>query len=323
MIEYVLFVIGIFLLVKGADFLIDGSSSIAKKFGVSSLMIGFTIVAFGTSMPELMVNIFAAIRGSSEVAFGNIIGSNIANLLLVLGVVAIMTPVKVENSTIWKGIPLSILAAVMLFAFSGYSFTNQISLGVLTRLKGFVLLCFFGVFIYYTMNMAKKDRTEFKNKSLKISGRKKNPWIATMMIVGGLIGLYFGGQWVVNGAVSIARQFGMSEYLISATIIAVGTSLPELATGIAAAKKKDLDLAVGNAVGSNIFNIFWVLGFTALIAPIVIPGFIGIDLIFLIFASLLLFAFLVFFKKRQLERWQGFVFILLYIGYILFLILRG
>lgn len=321
MIEYILFLLGIFLLVKGADYLVRGSSSLANKIGIPTLVIGLTIVAFGTSTPELIVNIFAAIRGSTDVAFGNIIGSNIANILLVLGLVAVIKPIKMEISTIWKEIPFSFLAIIVLFISSNYLLIDKINISTLTRASGLIMLCFFVIFVYYTVEMAKKSRKDLENKDLEI--KKYNNTKIFLMIVGGLVALYFGGKWVVDGAVFTAQKLGLSQYLISATIVAIGTSLPELVTGIMAARRKEDDLAVGNVVGSNIFNIFWILGITAIIAPVIIPDFINTDIILLGLITLLLFIFLFIGKKHELERWQGFMFLLFYAAYIIFISIRG
>lgn len=321
MIEYILLVVGIIILIKGADFLVEGSSALAKKLKVPTLVIGLTIVAFGTSMPELIVNILAVLKGSTEVAFGNIIGSNIANILLVLGVTAIICPIKIERSTIWKEIPFALLAVVVLFIVSNYLLIDKINISSLTKVGGLIMLCFFGIFIYYTIELARKSKKQLDNQELEI--KKHSNWIISLMILGGLVCLYFGGKWVVDGAVFIAQQFGLSEFLISATIIAIGTSLPELMTGINAARKKDTGLAVGNSVGSNIFNIFWILGITALVAPIMIPNFINLDIFLLGIATFLLFLFLFIGKKHELERWQGWMFVLLYVAYIVFIIIRG
>lgn len=322
MIEYALFIVGIVLLIKGADYLVEGASVLAKKLHVSTLIIGLTVVAVGTSAPELFVNIFSALKGSTDVAFGNIIGSNIANILLVLGVVAIIRPVKISRSTVWREIPFAFLSVLVLFLVSNYLLIDKINLNALTKVSGLIFLSFFAIFIYYTYFSARKTKEKFKLTDLEIS-EKKPDYVVFLMILGGLIALYLGGRWVVNGAIIISQALGMSQFLISATVIAIGTSLPELVTGIVAAKKKDTELAVGNALGSNIFNIFWILGITALIAPILVPSFINIDLIFLGAVTLLLFGFLFVGKKHELERWQGFLFILIYIGYIAYLIHRG
>jgi cation:H+ antiporter len=320
--EYIFFALGIVFLIQGANFLIDGSSTLAKRFNISTLIIGLTIVAFGTSLPELIVNVFAAINGSTEVAFGNIIGSNLANLLLVLGVIAIIKPIQVESSTTWKQIPFALLAAVVLMIFSNYLFLDSIKIQTLTRVSGIIMLCFFAIFIYYVIDAAKKSRHKVENKDLGIEPRRKG-YVIALMILLGLVGLYFGGKWVVDGATFIAQQLGMSEFLISATIIALGTSLPELVTALTATLRKKEGLAVGNSVGSNIFNVFWILGITALIAPVIIPSFINFDMIFLIFSTLLLFIFMFLGTKHKLDRWQGVLFLLLYIAYITFIVMRG
>jgi cation:H+ antiporter len=320
--EYILLAIGILFLVKGADLLVSGSSTLAKKFKIPTLIIGLTIVAFGTSLPELVVNVFAALNGTTEVAFGNIIGSNIANILLVLGILAIIRPIEVESSTVWKQIPFALLGAVVLIIFSNYLLLDSIHLENLTRVSGIIMLCFFAIFIYYVIDLARRSRSKIENKDFDIKVKRKG-YIAAIMILVGLAGLFFGGKWVVEGAVHIAQQFGMSEFLISATIIAIGTSLPELVTGLTATFKKNAELAVGNSVGSNIFNIFWILGITALIAPIIIPQFINFDMIFLILVTFLLFIFMFLGKRHRLDRWQGVLFLLLYMGYIAFIIIRG
>jgi cation:H+ antiporter len=322
-IEYSFLFIGILFLIVGAKLIVGGSSSLAKKFRVSTLVIGLTIVAFGTSLPELVVNVFAALEGSSGVAFGNVIGSNIANILLVLGIVVVITPVKVRYSTTWKEIPFSFLAIFVLFILSNYFFFKNPGGYFLTRASGIILLCFFGAFMYYVVESTLKHKNQSKKKEHELEIPKHNNLTIAIMIILGLVGLYFGGRWVVEGAVFIAQQFGLSEFLISATIIAVGTSLPELVTGITAALKGDIDLAVGNSIGSNIFNIFWILGLTALIAPVLIPTFINFDIFFLMGITVLLFLFMFIGKKRELGRFKGITMIILYISYLVIIATRG
>jgi cation:H+ antiporter len=319
--EYFLFILGLVFLVKGAGLLVDASSSLAKKLNVSTLIIGLTVVAFGTSLPELMVNIFAALQGATDVAFGNIIGSNIANILLVLGAVALISPIKVGESTVWKEIPFALLAVVVLFVVSNYLLIDNIVITTITRVSGLMLLLFFTIFIYYVFGLSRKKKPIATKKKMEIV--KHGNYTIAIMIILGLVGLFWGGKWVVEGAVFVAQQFGLSEFLISATIIAIGTSLPELVTGITAAKRKDVDLAVGNSIGSNIFNIFWILGITAVIAPVVIPSFINLDILILGAVTFLLFIFMFIGKKHEVSRWKGVVFILLYIAYMAFLIIRG
>ncbi len=316
-ITYILFVFGIYLLIKSADWIVDSSSSIAKRLGVSNLIIGLTVVAFGTSLPELAVNLFGAVSGNSEIVFGNIIGSNIANILLVLGIVMMIGKIYIREQTVWREIPFAMLSAFVLFDLTG----NLIGGGkeFLTRNDGFVLLSFFGVFLYYIFYISKDERKYF-DVSMIVD---KSSYIVGLKLVLGLIGIYFGGEWVVGGAIEIARVFGLSEYLISATIIALGTSLPELVVGIVAVMRDNVDLAVGNVVGSNVFNIFWVLGIVPLISPLAIPNFIGFDIGVMFLSTLLLFVFVFVGKKGELSRTEGIVFLLSYIFYIWFVIIRG
>lgn len=317
MLEYLQLIIGFIFLVKGADVLVDGSSALAKKFGISALAIGLTIVAFGTSMPELVVNTFAAIKNQPDISFGNIIGSNIVNILFILGLAAVIAPLKIKKSTIWKEIPFAFLAVLVLFLMSNKTLFNGKSSNIVTRIDGIILLVFFAIFLYYIFELVKGS----KNHTTTI---KEYSGIAIFtMIVGGLIMLFIGGGWVVDGAVFLARKMGLSELFISTTIVAIGTSLPELVTSVVAASKKEYDLSVGNIVGSNIFNIFFIMGITSIISPIAAPPSINIDFIFLFIATLALFTAMFIGRKHQLERWQGIVFILMYIAYILFLIKRG
>jgi cation:H+ antiporter len=314
---YILFALGLFLLIKSADWIVDSSSSLAKKWGVSSLIIGLTVVAFGTSLPELVVNLFAAFQGAAEVSFGNIVGSNIANILLVLGVTAMIGTIRVKSETVWKQIPFALLAAFVLFILA-----SRIPLGggdnFLLWNDGLLLLAIFAVFLYYVFRSAKKEKG-IAHENEKIDSN----WKIGLKLVLGLVGIYFGGLWVVNGAVAVAVKLGLSEYLISATIIAIGTSLPELVVCIVAAAKKNLDLAVGNIVGSNIFNILWVFGVIPFVAPLKVPKFVSFDIGVMFLATLLLFIFMFVGKKHKLSRKDGTVFLLFYILYIAYLIIRG
>ena len=315
---YVLFAIGIYLLIKSADFIVDSSSSIAKKFGVSSLVIGLTVVAFGTSLPELVVNLFAAINGSGAVSFGNIIGSNIANVLLILGITAVIGGIIVKKETVWKEVPFALLAAFALFALSVKTFFGEgsKSLGIF---EGSILLALFATFMVYVFMSSRKER---KSGAFVEDVEAYNKWVYVKLILG-LIGIYFGGLWVVDGAVAIAGQLGLSEFLISATIIALGTSLPEMVVCVVAALKKNVDLAVGNVVGSNIFNILWVFGFIPFIRPITIPKGIGFDLAVMFFATLALFVVMFTGKRHEMTKRDGWMFILLYVLYIVYIVFRG
>lgn len=318
---YVLFGIGIILLVKGANWLVDGASSLAKKLGVPTLVIGLTVVAFGTSMPELIVSLLGAFGGEADVAFGNVVGSNIANLLLILGAAALIRPPKLQVSTIWKEIPFSLLAAFVLLIIANDLLIDGINISSLTRVDGLVLLLFFLIFIYYVFGAARAKRNNLKKGKLVIERRS----LATIitLVAGGAFALFLGGRWTVDGAVAVARSLGVSDFLIAATVVAVGTSLPELVTSVKATLKNNFDLAVGNVVGSNIFNIFWILGATALVAPIKIPPAINFDIIFLALITLLFFLFMFVGERHKLDRWQATLFLLLYAGYLAFIIGRG
>jgi cation:H+ antiporter len=320
MMEYFLFVVGIFLLLKSADYLIEASSSLANKLGVSTLIIGLTVVSFGTSLPELIVNIIASIQGNYEIAFGNIIGSNIANTLLILGIMALITKVKLKHSTIWKEIPFSFFTVLLLFIFSFGSFINKSKESVLSRFNGIILIFFFFFFLYYIFYLIKKDKVLLLDTNIDPIKKYSNLVIFYMISLS-LFGLYLGGRWTIYGAIAIANLFGLSEYIISIIIIAFGTSLPELVTSIVAISKKDVNLAVGNIIGSNIFNILLVLGVSSIINPLIFPDFIRFDLIFLLFITLLLFLFMFIDKKFELNKWQGFILLLLYLIYIFFKLL--
>lgn len=322
MIQYILFIIGIALLIKSADILVKGSASLAKKSGVSMLVIGLTIVAFGTSLPELIINIFATLIGSGEIIFGNIIGSTMSNTLLILGIMALITSLKLTNVIIWKEVPFVFFSVLLLFIFSIVPFfNNSTQVNMLNRFNGMILLLFFVVFIYFVTNIVKKEK-KIKIKhdiDIKIYSNTK----IFLMITLSLFGLFIGGKWTVDGAVAIARVIGLSEFVISATIVAIGTSLPELVTCIIAALKKNIDLAVGNIIGSNILNIIFVLGVTALVKPFPFPGLIFVDLIFLLVGTILLFLFMFIGKKKELDKFQGVIFLILYVAYIVFIFMRG
>ena len=319
-INYILFGVGIFLLIKGADFIIESSSSLAKKLGISNIIIGLTVVSFGTTLPELVVNLFALSKGSSEIIFGNVIGSVISNVLLILGITTLITNVKVRTRTVWKEIPFALLACFVLFALTSKVFFD--SSGYLRWNDGLILIALLAMFIYYVYQSAVEERKRIPLvEEPDISG-----WKIGIKLIIGLAGIYFGGRWVVNGAVFMAQQLGLSEFLISATIVAVGTSLPELVVAIVAAFRKNVDLAVGNIIGSNILNILWVLGIASIIKPIVIPQFIYIDIAIMFGTMFLLFLFMFIGKKRKhyvLNKKDGIAFVLFYVLYVVYLISRG
>lgn len=309
--EYVLLIAGFVLLVKGADFLVDGASSIAKKLGISALVIGLTIVAFGTSAPELIVNIFASLQGNTDIAIGNIVGSNIANILLILGISSIIFPLSVTKGTAWKEIPLSLLAILAVAIMANDKIIDGSQSSVMTRGDGLILIAFFIIFLYYTYGISKVSGQSSENHVKDMA-----PLKAGFMVLLGLAGLTLGGKWIVDSAVLIATGLGVSQAIIGLTIIAVGTSLPELATSAMAAYKKNSDIAVGNIVGSNIFNIFWILGVSSVVSPLPFAGILNRDVAMAILATLLLFAFLFVGKRHTLERWQGFSFVAIYFLYV-------
>lgn len=295
----------------------DGASSLAARYGIPSLVIGLTIVSLGTSAPELAVNILAGIRGSSDLAVGNILGSNIANIFLILGIAAVIYPVSLQRNTIWKEIPFSLLAVLVLFFVANDISINGDPIAVLSVSDGLILISFLLIFLYYVYAIAKdsnEEITPIKKRSIEIT---------VLMITAGILGLFFGGKWIVEGAVQLAGHFGVSETLIGLTIVAVGTSLPELATSMAAAYKRQSDILVGNIVGSNIFNIFFILGILAVITPTSFKPELNFDILIVLTATLFLFLFMFIGKKHKLERWQGISFVLFYIGYLTFIILRG
>jgi cation:H+ antiporter len=315
MLTYILFVVGFVLLISGANLLVEGSASIAKKLNISSIVIGLTIVAFGTSAPELIVNIFASVQGNTEIAIGNILGSNIVNILLILGISAIIYPLATKENTVWKEIPLSLLAAILVGVMVNDMLIDGGTFSGLTRIDGIVFIAFFIIFLYYTFGISKVSG---ENTDLEI--KDMSYMKSSLYIVGGLLGLVIGGKWIVDGAIKIAEGFNVSQSLIGLTVVAIGTSLPELATSAVAAYKKQSDIAIGNVVGSNIFNIFWILGFSAVINPLPFSKDSVIDIIMTILASLILFLIMFIGKKHTVERWQGVIMILIYIGYVAYLI---
>lgn len=317
-ITYILFIIGFVFLIKGADYLIDGASSIAKKFNISDLVIGLTIVALGTSAPELVVNIVASLQGSPQIAIGNVVGSNIANICLVLGIASLIFPLSVKQSTVSKEIPFSLLSAILLGLVANDVIFDRTGFSVISRIDGIVFISFFIIFIYYTFSISKISTEEIEKKLDQYSINK-----SLVLIILGCIGLGVGGKWVVDGAVHIARSFGLSESLIALTVIAVGTTLPEITTSVMAALKKNADIAVGNVIGSNIFNVFFVLGISSIIRPIPYNTMNNTDIVVTISVHLILLIFMFTGRKRVINRWKGITFLTVYASYIIFLIRRG
>lgn len=320
LIPILLMISGLAILILGGEIFVRGSASIAKRLKVSPIVIGLTVVAFGTSAPELIVNIFSAIQGAPDIAVGNVLGSNISNILLVLGVASLIYPLTVKEGTAWKEIPFSILVILVLFLLTNDIIFGNNGINILTKADGLVLVSFFVIFIYYTYGLASvKGEKEKEPEKFSLS-------TSLLFILGGIVCLILGGKLMVDNGIILARLAGISELLIGLSITAVGTSLPELTTAAIAAYRRHDELAIGSVVGSNIFNILWVLGITPLIHPIEIKNAVNIDIVITASVTLLLFVFMFLGRRSgryKLRRWQGFIFILLYIIYTVYIFMRG
>jgi cation:H+ antiporter len=286
---------------------------LATRLGVSALVIGLTIVAFGTSSPELVVNLFASFQGNTEIAIGNVLGSNVVSLLLILGASALIYPLAVQRGTIWKEIPFSLLAVIVLGLLVADVVIDGATAAVLTRTDGLILLSFFVVFMYYVYGLAKSGQQNLEEVNVE---KKYSTLKSFSLIVVGLVALGIGAKFIVDAAVAVAIQFGLSEALIGLTIVAVGTSLPEIAASIVAAKRGKVEIAVGNVIGSNIFNIFLILGVSALVRPLPFSDVFFFDLWVVILATVVLFLALFVGKKYVIEKWQGAALLLLYVAYL-------
>ena len=300
---------GILLVVKGADYLVDGAGSVARRFGVKPIVIGLTIVAFGTSMPELVVNLVASFQDVPGIAIGNVIGSNITNILLILGISAIFHHLTVQRSTVTKEIPFALLSVVVLLIMAWD--------GMLDRADGLVLLAFFTIFLYYTFGISRVEGDAGTGDIPKLTA-SKSAWLIAV----GITGLAIGGKLTVDGAETVALLLGISDEIIGLTVVAIGTSLPELATSVVAAKKGEVDIAIGNIVGSNVFNILWVLGLSAAIRAIPFDPSSNFDVLVAIGVTLILLAALFIGRKNVLDKWEGWMFIVLYASYLAFLVYR-
>lgn len=311
-------IIGLILIILGANGLTDGAASIAKKMKISSLVIGLTIVGFGTSTPELSVSISSALKGSADIAIGNIVGSNIFNTLFIVGCTAMVAPIVITRNTIRREIPLCILASLVLLICANDVFLDHAPMNVISSTDGLILLCFFVIFIGYSIAISKNT----SESTAEIEVKALSWWKSITFIMLGLAALIFGGQIFVNGAIGIARGLGISEAVIGVTIVAVGTSLPELATSVVAAMKKNPEIAIGNIIGSNLFNIFFILGCSATITPLFPRGISNFDFIWLLASSILLWFFGLFFGKRIIMRFEGIILLLAWVVYTVWLIVR-
>lgn len=313
---FLLLIVGFLPLIYGANLLVDSASSLAKRYNIPNMVIGLTIVAFGTSAPELVVNVFSAVQKNADLALGNVIGSNIFNVAAILGISAIIYPLTVKSATTWIEVPLALLAGVMVLVLGNDILIDKGGSSLISRIDGIVLLVFFLIFLVYNYQLIKKGEFTEDIPIKDIAPRK-----ATLLVFAGLVLLVLGGRLIVFSAVELATAWGMPERLIGLTIVSIGTSLPELATSVVAATKKNTDIAVGNIVGSNIFNIFFILGISAVIYPVPTQAGAQIDMLVNILLGLLLFAFIFTGKGRRLERWEGILFVLMYVAYIAYLIL--
>lgn len=310
----VLIIVGFVALIFGANWLVDGSSALAKKYNVSDLIIGLTIVSFGTSAPELVVNSVASLNGYNDIILGNIIGSNNFNLFVTLGIAGLIYPMRVSSSTVWKEIPISLGAALLFFMMANNFFFTDTS--AVLRIDGLILLSCFAGFLYYIFRQMKIGNEPVEKV---VYHHKSNLKIWSFIILG-LAGLIIGGQLVVDNGVKLATQLGVSEKIIGLTIIAMGTSLPELLTSVVAAIKKNSGIAMGNIIGSNIFNILFILSVSSLIAPIQFNPTFNTDLFILIGGTLFLFGVMFVGKRYKLDRWAATTLLIFYLGYTAYLI---
>lgn len=316
LIQLVTLIGGLALILFGANYLVDGASSVAKKFGLSEFVIGLTIVGIGTSTPEMVVSYLSAFQGKADMALGNVVGSNIFNTLLILGITALIAPIAITKSNLKKDIPMNIIVTVLLIILGMNHTFFGIGENVVSRLDGLVLL---GIFAWYLWSSFKSDNGEESSEDSEGIVVRKGA-VSALMIVGGLVGLVIGGRLFVNSATSLAQMFGVSDKFIAITIMAAGTSMPELATCVVAALKGRGQMALGNALGSNIFNILLILGGSALISPISFAGMTFVDLGVVLLCAVLILMSAYVFRKKELDRYEGAIFILIEAAYLWYLI---
>jgi len=312
----VFLIIGLVLLVKGADYFVEGSSSIAKRFNIPSMVIGLTLVAFGTSAPELAVSVSGSLNQANGIVFGNVVGSNIVNILFILGISAFITPISMKSKTIFKEMPFAILTTIALMLMVMDGLINGDPISVISHSEGWILLLLFAIYLYSMVEISIMGKEESAEEILVLPMPK-----SVIFTIGGLLTIIFGANLVVNGASEIAALFGLSETLIGLTIVAIGTSLPELITSVVAAKKGENDIAVGNIVGSNIFNVLFVMGVSAVIYPVDIAIENYADLWILLAAMLVVVPMM--YTSKKISRWEGVLMMLGYVGYTVYIITRA
>jgi cation:H+ antiporter len=315
--DLLVLLIGLVVLIKSADFLVAGASSIAARLGISALVIGLTIVSFGTSLPEMLVTMVSGLRNNADLAIANVIGSNIANVLLVLGIAAIVRPLRVQDSTVVSEIPFSLTAALLVGFLANAALFSPIHELSISRLDGGILLFFFVLFMLYVYKMSREQAAEAVEASAVLGTTR-----ASIYIVGGIVGLYFGGGWVVDGAVGIAQWLGVDDALIGLTVIAIGTSSPELVASAVAAYRNQSDIAVGNVVGSNIFNLLWVLGLTSSVVELPFEVISNTDLVMVIASSAMIIIALAFSRNSTILRSHGIAFVTMYVAYLVYVVGR-
>jgi len=316
-VTYLFFLLGFVLLVAGAGWLVEGSLRLARRYGVSELVIGLTVVSIGTSLPELVVNVFASLGGNAELAIGNILGSNIANVLLILGVSGAIRALPIRDRTILSEIPICLAATLLVGFLANASLFGSGPLTI-SRTDGLILIGFFGLFLGYVYRTAQDGVIE--EPAVGYDGTTAG---VLVRVAGGVLALALGGEWVVRGALEIVASLGVSESLVGLTVVAVGTSLPELAASAAAAYRGKADIAVGNVIGSNIFNLLWVLGVSALIQPLPFDVLSNTDLVVVVASSALLILAMAVGRPNTVERWEGWLFLAVYAAYLAFVGARG
>lgn len=323
MITVLLLIAGCALIVAGANYFTEGASSLAARFGISQFIIGLTVVAIGTSLPELVVSLLSALKGSSDMAIGNVIGSNMFNLLVILAMSVLIQPIPLTRNNVRKDIPFLILASAACLVVASDTFLGGGTESTISRSEGLLLLGFFIVFMAYSIFSGSNTGTvTISDKRQRVLARKRSIWLVVLMIVGGCAGLIFGANLFLDNAVSIARSLGVSEAVIGVTLVAAGTSMPELAASVAAAVKGNTGMALGNVVGSNISNIFLVLGASATVQPLTLGGIVPGDMLAMIASSVLLFLCCFTFRKNYMDRTEGVIFLLLYVAYVWWLLVR-
>lgn len=313
LLQFLILVTGLVLILLGANYLVDGASSVAKKFGLSEFIIGVTIVGIGTSAPEMVVSILSAIQGKADMAIGNVVGSNIFNTFMILGVTALIAPLTITKDNLKKDIPLNIVVTALLILLGMNLTIFGAGEDKICRVDGALML---GIFVWYLWSSFRNGKTDDEDSDIKIYPM----WLAAVMIIGGLAGLVFGGRLFVNSATEIAKAMGVSDKFIAITIMAAGTSMPELATCVVAALKGRGQLALGNILGSNISNILLILGVSSIITPLSMKGITVVDMGALLIASIFIFLSVYLFKKKQLDRIEAALLLLMEAGYMWYLI---